>query len=680
MIERTPLSVGYALEEKLNFLRMFTNLGFHCVYLHFPLEDGGCTCANPDCESVGKHPIQTGWTDKATADYNLIRLPFERNPNYNIGIVTGKKSNIIVADFDGPEGIKTYEERSINDPDTLTFKTGKGLHAVYRYDQELADELGGKVSNRVRLKNLPVDIRGDNGFIVAPGSLHPNGNRYELLKDAPISEIPIWLRELLRSKPQKERSDSPVDGQSKIEEGQRNCSLFKMAVGAHTKTGLGLDYIEPLIQKVNLERCDPPLPESEVNIICLSACKYFPEELEQIPEELEEKAEEAVINNKIKAEAKRILAKGKPLIYVLEVFNEYHVGDTKLAKIIFYCNAIQQVLNSQGFHPNLHGDSGYGKSHTGETAIHLMPEEAYIKTSLSPKALFYHEILPGTIIFCDDYKQNDEIDSVIKQSSSNFHAPLTHLTTYRGKAVTLTMPPQIVWMITSVDADQDIQVLNRSITADVDDSDDANKQVVEFIKQQAIKREEGFPVTDEVLICREIIRLIKSKFYRVKIPYANKINWKMPENRRNLPIFLDTIKANAVWNREKRETDAEGYLIATPEDFHDALDLFNFNKEAMKTKLTKTESKLIKLVYAAPNHELTREEASEQMQVSAQRITQLCRGEKNKTGLMQKVVGFTYERRSVKTDANEYADRMVLKVTSAFNPSIELEEMVYLEK
>jgi hypothetical protein len=91
MISKTPLSGGYTLEDKLNFLKKFTDLGFRCFPLHYPLVEG-CSCLNPECSSIGKHPAITGWQRKATSNYDILKLNWERDPNLNIGITTGKES------------------------------------------------------------------------------------------------------------------------------------------------------------------------------------------------------------------------------------------------------------------------------------------------------------------------------------------------------------------------------------------------------------------------------------------------------------------------------------------------------------------------------------------------------------------------------------------------------------
>lgn len=84
---------------------------------------------------------------------------FTTNPDANIGIVTGKVSNLVVFDLDSPEA-QVYAEEEGGFPETAKVKTGKGYHIYMKYP-------GFEVKNRVN-KNLAIDIRGDGGYVVAP--------------------------------------------------------------------------------------------------------------------------------------------------------------------------------------------------------------------------------------------------------------------------------------------------------------------------------------------------------------------------------------------------------------------------------------------------------------------------------------------------------------------------------
>jgi len=345
----------------------------------------------------------------------------------------------------------------------------------------------------------------------------------------------------------------------------------------------------------------------------------------------------------IVAEARNILEFKDPIEYTLDVFNSLHVGDRSAGGIMYCCYLTPQIETSRGAHPKLTGKSGGGKSDMAAATLHTLPSEAYHKTGLSPKALFYHPIQRGTIVFCDDYKQNDDTDAVIKQTSSEFHEHYYHRTVLKGKPAVLSVPPEIVWMITSVDSDQDLQCLNRAVPIDVDETPEQDKRVADHILTLAAEGEIARPVTREVMICRAMFRILKSKRYKVKVPFAVDIIWNDAGNRRNLPLFLDILQAVTFWRRFQRDVDEEGRLIATVKDFDTAKALYvgDGRGESFKTKLTSAERTLAKLIVAEGGR-LEQSEAAILMGVSGGRITQLVQGKDSKKegGLLYKVPGF----------------------------------------
>ena len=92
---------------------------------------------------------------------------FDKWPDANIGIVTGKISGIVVFDLDSEHAVQ-YAEDEGGFPDTPKVKTGKGYHYYLRYP-------GFEVRNDVS-KELDIDIRADGGYAAAPPSIHGSGD------------------------------------------------------------------------------------------------------------------------------------------------------------------------------------------------------------------------------------------------------------------------------------------------------------------------------------------------------------------------------------------------------------------------------------------------------------------------------------------------------------------------
>jgi hypothetical protein len=146
-----------------------------------------------------KKPAISSWIQfqKERASAERIEDYWNRNPQANIGIVTGSVSGIIVLDVDGPEGdasLKRIEARFGELPETPMSTTGKGRHYIFNHP-------GGDLRNFAK-RGINLDFRGDGGYIVAPPSIHPNGSiyRWEISPDeSEIADPPEWLIELLTS-------------------------------------------------------------------------------------------------------------------------------------------------------------------------------------------------------------------------------------------------------------------------------------------------------------------------------------------------------------------------------------------------------------------------------------------------------------------------------------------------
>lgn len=356
----------------------------------------------------------------------------------------------------------------------------------------------------------------------------------------------------------------------------------------------------------------------------------------------------------IMAEARNILDEGEAVQYIMDTYKSLHVGDETAGMLIFCTQFTPHIKNSKGLHPKITGESGKGKTAVVDTVTHQMPEEWYIKTSLSSKAPFYNKkIRRGIVIYCDDYRGNEDIDTIMKCSTSQFHNPYKHLTVDRGrdglKGRTVEVPEEIVWAISSVDSDQDIQVLNRVVPLDVDDSPATDRGVVNKLLIEAEEGVEELPESHEVLVCRAILRILKSKRYYVSIPFARRIYFRDASNRRNPSMFLDIVRALAFWSQYKRDVDEKGRLVATEEDFYEAKRLYFGDKRgnSFKTKLTAKELELARQIVANGGR-LTRQDAAQKMGVTVGRIDQLVygkgRGNERRGGLVSKLKGFHVEK------------------------------------
>ncbi|MGJ4971515.1 phage/plasmid primase, P4 family [Bradyrhizobium sp. HKCCYLRH1073] len=141
-----------------------------------------------------KRPAIKRGLKAASTDKNELKRYFRKNPRANYGICTGGTSNIFVLDIDGPTGRRSLakliaEHGSL--PKTVTVLTGEGEHRYFR-------GTGTPIKNSAGSLGEGLDVRGDGGYVVGPGSVHPSGSVYTFkegraLDDVAIAIAPAWL-------------------------------------------------------------------------------------------------------------------------------------------------------------------------------------------------------------------------------------------------------------------------------------------------------------------------------------------------------------------------------------------------------------------------------------------------------------------------------------------------------
>ena len=97
----------------------------------------------------------------------------------NYAVICGKVSGCVVIDIDSPELIhKLFKNWDGLLKSTLVIKTGSGGYHVYVRPRN------DKFPPKMPLSNTigqHIDIQSDGSYVIGPGSIHPNGNRYEII-------------------------------------------------------------------------------------------------------------------------------------------------------------------------------------------------------------------------------------------------------------------------------------------------------------------------------------------------------------------------------------------------------------------------------------------------------------------------------------------------------------------
>jgi len=152
----------------------------------------------------GKRPTLSAWQKRPRENRQEALEWAERG---NVGLRTGETSGIVVIDVD--PGAKT---NGLNLPATVTVRTGRdGRHYYFRTHAH--------IPNSASKLGKHIDVRGDGGQVVYPGSVHPGtGRRYEWHPghepwNVEIAELPEALISLLTAKRGTKRPTPPPNPQ-----------------------------------------------------------------------------------------------------------------------------------------------------------------------------------------------------------------------------------------------------------------------------------------------------------------------------------------------------------------------------------------------------------------------------------------------------------------------------------
>lgn len=230
-------------------------------------------------EKKGSFIKWTPFQDKPP-DAGQVQSWWDRWPNADIAIVTGQVSGLVVLDLDrkenddGEQIVRSLYGDSIDDaPFVITGSGGK--HCYFRHPG------GGKIKNRTAL--LPaVDLRADGGFVYAPPSKHPSGNRYEW--GTPPWEVeppmlPEWLVDLIEERDRAEVTDGAARSLTDwdeiltqgVPEGERNDTATRIC-GYLLNLGLTPTMVMLMMRQWN-QNNSPPLPDKELQSVVKSITK-----------------------------------------------------------------------------------------------------------------------------------------------------------------------------------------------------------------------------------------------------------------------------------------------------------------------------------------------------------------------------------------------------------------------
>lgn len=203
-----------------------------------------------DGDKWTKQPL-VKWTEESSSDPDDVAAMFRGlhfdNGVLGVGLDCGK-SHLWVLDQDlgGTVAGLPLAETAVSQ----TVSGGK--HYWYENGDGVRNSTGRVAKN--------IDVRGDGGFVVAPGCAH-----YSLVRALPIAKAGRDLVALVRDAP---------NPSGRVSKGQRNDKLFRKACSLRTR---GAEFDDLWVQMIawNDANCDPPLDTKEVRAICENVVRRY---------------------------------------------------------------------------------------------------------------------------------------------------------------------------------------------------------------------------------------------------------------------------------------------------------------------------------------------------------------------------------------------------------------------
>jgi hypothetical protein len=225
-----------------------------------------------------KKPYLMSWLEyqEKLSTIDSVKKWWSTWPDANIGIVTGKISNICVVDVDS--NAAGHEIKKLLPDISPTVKTpGGGWHFYFENSNGMGNAIG-------IIKD--VDFRGQGGYIIAPPSIGENGNAYELYGDNDINRdiaLPESIINLLNNNISiytnncKDRANDgvasclPMSTDVYFSKGHRDNALFHLA-NHLVKSKMPVDNIHRYLHFF-ASNCDPPFTPKETELKIKSALK-----------------------------------------------------------------------------------------------------------------------------------------------------------------------------------------------------------------------------------------------------------------------------------------------------------------------------------------------------------------------------------------------------------------------
>jgi hypothetical protein len=216
--------------------------------------------------------------NSATWDSDIALRPWTDGHAANYGI-SGGKSNLAIVDCDhglaDEEALYAWMKKN-NLPETFIVRSGRdpeaGFHLYYS---------GAVPTCGFQIDGVTGEIKSIGGYVVGPGSIHPSGKPYTIVKDVPIAPLPESLITLAAEKQNKLDFKPAAETGKLIPEGNRWAHLQSKA-GTFRNAGLSRDGIYNALKDFAANQCEDGenYPDEKIQALADAAVAVF-EPMEQ---------------------------------------------------------------------------------------------------------------------------------------------------------------------------------------------------------------------------------------------------------------------------------------------------------------------------------------------------------------------------------------------------------------
>lgn len=228
------------------------------------------------CVPGGKQPATAHGCLDATDDEEQVIAWWTAMPTANIAISTDGLLVVDVDPVDGERNSFADDEDILSD---LLISAGSGtprggMHFWFKQPE------GGDFRNTTSKIAKGVDTRASGGYVLVPPSV-VDGKDYHWLRgfelDVPADRLPLpplWITDRLQTVEIVQREI----GDDLIPDGCRNQTLTSIG-GSLRRIGLTEQAILSALRSTNIDRCSPPLDDSEIRTIAWSVSRYEPDQI-----------------------------------------------------------------------------------------------------------------------------------------------------------------------------------------------------------------------------------------------------------------------------------------------------------------------------------------------------------------------------------------------------------------